>query len=99
MTSIVEAPRSKVDEPIPIWMKIDWSPEVLHDIYRDWGIYYSRRRRENFAMHYLNKALDLEPLDHMTLYQRCQTKRKAAQMLGALSDSREAASEYCKINS
>ncbi|KAH8279302.1 uncharacterized protein [Drosophila bipectinata] len=91
MTSIVEAPRLNKDEPLPAWMKIDWSPEVLHDIYRDWGIYYSRRRRENFAMHYLNKALDLEPLDHMTLYQRCQTKRKAAQMLGALSDSREAA--------
>ncbi|KAH8402472.1 hypothetical protein KR009_012212 [Drosophila setifemur] len=97
MTSIVEVPKAKVDGPTPVWMKIDWSPEVLHDIYRDWGTYYSRRRRENFAMHYLNKALDLEPLDHMTLYKRCQSKRKAAQMLGALSDSREAAKLACKV--
>ncbi|KAH8301810.1 uncharacterized protein [Drosophila kikkawai] len=91
MTSIVEIPKAKVDEAVPPWMKIDWSDEVLHDIYRDWGTYYSRRRRENFALHYLNKALDLEPRDHMTLYKRCQTKRKAAQMLGALQDSRDAA--------
>ncbi|XP_020803404.1 uncharacterized protein LOC110180108 [Drosophila serrata] len=91
MTSIVEIPKVKGEEPIPQWMKIDWSDEVLHDIYRDWGTYYSRRRRENFALHYLNKALDLEPHDHMTLYKRCQTKRKAAQMHGALQDSRDAA--------
>ncbi|XP_032572329.1 uncharacterized protein LOC6609985 [Drosophila sechellia] len=91
MTSIVEMPRANLEEALPPWMKIDWSDEVLHDIYRDWGTYYSRRRRENFALHYLNKALALEPTDHMTLYKRCQSKRKAAQMLGALDDSRAAA--------
>ncbi|KAH8285203.1 hypothetical protein KR054_006150 [Drosophila jambulina] len=91
MTSIVEIPKVKGEEPVPQWMKIDWPDEVLHDIYRDWGTYYSRRRRENFALHYLNKALALEPNDHMTLYKRCQTKRKAAQMDGALQDSRDAA--------
>ncbi|KAH8270772.1 hypothetical protein KR018_001025 [Drosophila ironensis] len=97
MTSIVEVPRSKTDEPQPAWMKIDWSPEVLHDIYRDWGTYYSRRRRETFALHYLNKAFELDPDDHITLYKRCQSKRKAAQMLGALSDSREAAKLAKKV--
>lgn len=74
MTSIVEMPRANLEEALPPWMKIDWSDEVLHDIYRDWGTYYSRRRRENFALHYLNKALALEPTDHMTLYKRCQSK-------------------------
>ncbi|XP_039483594.1 uncharacterized protein LOC120446615 [Drosophila santomea] len=91
MTSIVEMPKAGLEGALPPWMKIDWSDEVLHDIYRDWGTYYSRRRRENFALHYLNKALALEPTDHMTLYKRCQSKRKAAQMLGALDDSRAAA--------
>ncbi|KAH8253294.1 hypothetical protein KR032_004615 [Drosophila birchii] len=91
MTSIVEIPKLKGEEPMPQWMKIDWSDDVLQNIYRDWGTYYSRRRRENFALHYLNKALDLKPHDHMTLYKRCQTKRKAAQMLGALQDCRDAA--------
>nr|XP_016928032.1 uncharacterized protein LOC108008657 isoform X2 [Drosophila suzukii] len=98
MTSIVEMPKANLDEALPPWMKIDWSDEVLHDIYRDWGTYYSRRRRENFALHYLNKALALEPTDHMTLYKRCQSKRKAAQMLGALADSRDAAKLALKVD-
>ncbi|XP_017123140.1 uncharacterized protein LOC108143331 [Drosophila elegans] len=98
MASIVEVPKASLDEAVPIWMKIDWSDEVLHDIYRDWGTYYSRRRRENFALHYLNKALALEPMDHMTLYKRCQSKRKAAQMLGALADSRDAAKLALKVD-
>ncbi|XP_022230279.1 uncharacterized protein LOC111079410 [Drosophila obscura] len=91
MTSIVGAPKVGVGEAVNPWEKIDWPPEIEQHIYKDWGGYYSRRRRENFAMHYFNKALELDAQDHMTMYKRCQSKRKAAQTQGALLDSREAA--------
>ncbi|XP_068146398.1 uncharacterized protein [Drosophila tropicalis] len=97
MASIVDAPQVSMGEPLPIWLKIDWPPEVQHDIFRDWGTYYSRRRRENFAMHYYDKALNLDPKDHMTLYRRCQSKRKAAQIEGALQDCMEAATIAEKV--
>ncbi|XP_017150777.1 uncharacterized protein LOC108160985 [Drosophila miranda] len=91
MASIVGAPPSSVGEAVQPWQKFDWPEEIQQHIYKDWGIYYSRRRRENIAMHYFNKALVLDPKDHMTMYKRCQSKRKAAQIQGALKDSREAA--------
>ncbi|XP_034650880.1 uncharacterized protein LOC117890243 [Drosophila subobscura] len=92
MTSIVGAPPAGVAAAVSPWETIEWPPEIEQHIYKDWGSYYSRRRRENFAMHYFNKALDLDPKDHMTMYKRCQSKRKAAQTQGALLDSRAAAS-------
>ncbi|XP_032587399.1 uncharacterized protein LOC6583608 isoform X3 [Drosophila mojavensis] len=79
-----------VEAEIPIWEKIDWTPEIEQQIYKDWGKYYSRRRRENIAMHYYDKALQLSNDDYMTLYHRSQSKRKTAKTLGALEDSLEA---------
>ncbi|XP_034659401.1 uncharacterized protein LOC117895683 isoform X1 [Drosophila subobscura] len=92
MTSIVPnlIPPAGVGAAVPIWMKIDWSPEIEHGIYKDWGSYYSGRRRENMAMYYYNKALSMLPEDHVTLYHRSQTKRKNAQTEGALKDCNEA---------
>ncbi|XP_017139713.1 uncharacterized protein LOC108154102 [Drosophila miranda] len=90
MTSIVPTPPAGIGAAVPVWMKIDWSPEIEHDIYMDWGSYYSHRRRENMAMYYYNKALSMMPEDYVTLYHRSQTKRKNAQTEGALKDCGEA---------
>ncbi|XP_023178074.2 uncharacterized protein LOC111604289 isoform X2 [Drosophila hydei] len=91
MTLIIPVPQAQgVAEEIPIWKKVDWSPEIEQQIYKDWGKYYSRRRRENIAMNYYNKAYQLSNDDYMTLYHRSQSKRKTAQTLGALEDSLEA---------
>ncbi|EDW40281.1 GL24992 [Drosophila persimilis] len=100
MTSIVPSPipAAGIEDAIPIWMKIDWSPEIEHDIYKDWGSYYSRRRRENMAMYYYNKALSMLPEDYGTLYHRSQTKRKNAQTEGALKDCAEAKRILQRLN-
>ncbi|XP_068142320.1 outer dynein arm-docking complex subunit 4 isoform X1 [Drosophila tropicalis] len=92
MTSMVQnlIPQAGLGGPMPAWMKIDWSPEVEQGIYKDWGAYYSRRRRENFAMYYYDKALNLAPDDYVTYYHRSQSKRKTAQTEGALQDCKEA---------
>ncbi|XP_017836156.1 uncharacterized protein LOC108595437 isoform X1 [Drosophila busckii] len=91
MASIVGyTPKAGIEESVPVWLKIDWNDEVLHNIYRDWATYYSNRRRETFALHYYNKALELNGLDDDTLYRRSQAKRKAAQIEGALQDARAA---------
>ncbi|XP_022222891.1 uncharacterized protein LOC111074426 [Drosophila obscura] len=92
MTSIVPnlTPPAGIGAAVPLWMKIDWSPEIEHGIYKDWGSYYSGRRRENMAMYYYNKALSMLPEDYVTLYHRSQTKRKNAQTEGALKDCAEA---------
>ncbi|KAH8298447.1 hypothetical protein KR044_003475 [Drosophila immigrans] len=91
MTSIVgHTLKVEVGEALPYWAKLDWSPEIEHDIYRDWGTYYSKRRRENFAMHYYTKALDMDDMDFMTLYRRSQAQRKAARIEDALKDATKA---------
>ncbi|XP_060657836.1 uncharacterized protein LOC132792457 [Drosophila nasuta] len=91
MTSIVgHTLHLEKDAPLPYWAKVDWSPEIEHDIYRDWGTYYFNRRRENFAMHYYTKALEMDDGDFMTLYRRSQTQRKAARIEGALNDATKA---------
>ncbi|KAH8286471.1 hypothetical protein KR054_009817 [Drosophila jambulina] len=91
MTSITQAPQAQgIEQAVPIWMKIDWSPEIEHGIYKDWGSYYCHRRRENLGMHYYDKALNLVPDDWMTLYHRSQSKRKNALTESALKDSLEA---------
>lgn len=94
MTSIIQqtvAPQAQgVEAAVPIWMKLDWSPEIEHGIYKDWGAYYCRRRRENLGMHYYDKALNLAPEDFITLYHRSQSKRKNALTESALKDSLEA---------
>ncbi|XP_043649000.1 uncharacterized protein LOC122617276 isoform X2 [Drosophila teissieri] len=95
MTSIIPpgsiVPQAQgIDAAIPIWLKIDWSPDIEQGIYKDWGTYYCRRRRENLGMYYFDKALRLGPADFTTLYRRSQSKRKNAQAEGALKDSLEA---------
>ncbi|XP_017072286.1 uncharacterized protein LOC108108692 [Drosophila eugracilis] len=95
MTSIIQpdsfVPQAQgVQAAIPIWFKIDWSPEIEQKIYKDWGTYYCRRRRENLGIHYFNKALTLGPTDFTTLYRRSQTKRKNALTESALKDCRDA---------
>lgn len=94
MTSIVGyIPSPTLDGAIPLWHKFDWSPEIEHDIYRDWGTYYFNRRRETFALYYYTKALDIDNYDYMTLYRRSQVQRKAARIEQALTDARLAASK------
>jgi len=95
MTSIIPpgslVPQAQgVEAAVPVWFKMDWSPEIEQGIYKDWGTYYSRRRRENLGMYYFDKALKLGPADFTTLYRRSQSKRKNAQADGALKDSLEA---------
>uniref|UniRef100_A0A6P4FFC1 Uncharacterized protein LOC108050659 n=1 Tax=Drosophila rhopaloa TaxID=1041015 RepID=A0A6P4FFC1_DRORH len=95
MTSIIQPetfiPQAQgVESAIPIWLKLDWSPEIEQSIYKDWGTYYSRRRRENLGMYYFDKALKLAPADFTTLYRRSQSKRKNALTESALKDSLEA---------
>ncbi|XP_017042437.1 uncharacterized protein LOC108088926 [Drosophila ficusphila] len=95
MTSIIQPdgyiPQTQgVEAAIPIWFKIDWSPEIEQGIYKDWGTYYCRRRRENLGMHYFDKALKLGPQDFTTLYRRSQSKRKNALTESALNDCLEA---------
>ncbi|XP_016959551.1 uncharacterized protein LOC108030890 isoform X1 [Drosophila biarmipes] len=95
MTSIIQpdgfVPQAQgIDAAIPIWLKIDWSPEIEQGIYKDWGTYYCRRRRENLGMHYFDKALKLSPADFVTLYRRSQSKRKNALAESALQDCFEA---------
>ncbi|XP_016987924.2 uncharacterized protein LOC108050659 [Drosophila rhopaloa] len=95
MTSIIQPetfiPQAQgVESAIPIWLKLDWSPEIEQGIYKDWGTYYSRRRRENLGMYYFDKALKLAPADFTTLYRRSQSKRKNALTESALKDSLEA---------
>ncbi|XP_001995190.2 uncharacterized protein LOC6568883 isoform X1 [Drosophila grimshawi] len=91
MTSIVgHVPPAGVDDAISPWNKFDWSPEIEHDIYRDWGTYYFNRRRENFALYYYTKALNIDGSDYITLYRRSQVQRKAAKIEQALQDARNA---------
>ncbi|XP_052844028.1 uncharacterized protein LOC128257190 isoform X1 [Drosophila gunungcola] len=95
MTSIIQPdafiPQAQgVEAAIPIWFKLDWSPEIEQGIYKDWGTYYCRRRRENLGMYYFDKALKLGPADFTTLYRRSQSKRKNALAESALQDSLEA---------
>lgn len=94
MTSIVGyVPQAGLDGAVPIWLKFDWSEEIEHDIYRDWGTYYFNRRRENIALYYYTKALDMNNYDYVTLYRRSQVQRKAARIEQALTDARLAASK------
>ncbi|XP_017155449.1 uncharacterized protein LOC108164311 [Drosophila miranda] len=92
MASIVPnlTPAAGVGAAIPIWMKIDWSPDIEHGIYRDWGWYYSHRRRDNMSAYYYNRALAMVPEDYVTLYHLSHTKRRNAQTEGALKDCAEA---------
>lgn len=83
---------SGIAEAVPVWLKMDWSPDIQHNIFRDWGAYYFSRRRENTAIYYYNKAMELVNEDYMTLFRRSQARRQAAQINGALSDARLASS-------
>ncbi|XP_034477602.1 uncharacterized protein LOC117784096 [Drosophila innubila] len=71
--------------------KLDWNQDVEQKIYRDWGKYYSHRRMNSTAIYYFDKALELNESDYKTLYNRCQTQRKAARIESALADARKAA--------
>ncbi|XP_030567645.1 uncharacterized protein LOC115767481 [Drosophila novamexicana] len=92
MKSIVGyVPKMDTGEALPAWMKFDWNSKVQHDIYRDWGTYYSNRRRETYALYYLTQALSLDEHDWSTLYRRSLTLGKAAQIEEALADAIKAA--------
>ncbi|KAH8418331.1 hypothetical protein KR222_000109 [Zaprionus bogoriensis] len=92
MTSIVGYNfRLKPGEQIPNWAQFDWPLNIEHDIYRDWGTYYFNRRRDNLALQYYTKSLDIDDDDYMTLYRRSQTQRKAARIEWALRDATRAA--------
>ncbi|XP_064536533.1 uncharacterized protein LOC135427043 [Drosophila montana] len=92
MTSIVGyVPKMDTGEALPAWMKFDWNSKVQHDIYRDWGTYYAKRRRETFALYYLTQALNLDERDWSTLYKRSLSRGRAAQIEEALADAMKAA--------
>ncbi|KAH8295838.1 hypothetical protein KR018_011691, partial [Drosophila ironensis] len=87
MTSIITpTPQQGIEADLKAWEKIEWSPEIVQKIYRDWGSYYSGRRRENLGMYYYDKAIDLSPEDFTTLYRRSQSRRKNALPALALED-------------
>lgn len=88
-----KVPKAGIEESIPPWMKLDWSPEIEVAIYKDWAKYYSRRHRENNAIHYYDKAFALAPNDFMTLYYRSQSHRKIGKTNAALADSKKAQSK------
>ncbi|KAH8405329.1 hypothetical protein KR222_005353 [Zaprionus bogoriensis] len=92
MTSVINpVPQAQgIEADIPVWMKVDWPPEIQHGIYKDWGKYYSRKHRGNIAMQYFDEALKLDPDDYNALYHRSQNKRAIGQSEGALADSLEA---------
>ncbi|XP_064536625.1 uncharacterized protein LOC135427133 [Drosophila montana] len=95
MTSISMNPvpqASGIAEAVPVWMKFDWNPNIQYDIFKDWGTYYLNLHRENKALFYYSKALELVDEDYMTLFRRSQAKRQAAQINGALIDARLASS-------
>ncbi|EDV98263.1 uncharacterized protein LOC6568884 [Drosophila grimshawi] len=97
MASIINAPQAQgIAEAIPAWKKFDWSSDIQHDIYRDWGKYYFNRRRENMATHYYTQALTLDESDYMTLYQRSKALRVAAQIERSLKDARNASAMASK---
>ncbi|XP_034476753.1 uncharacterized protein LOC117783454 [Drosophila innubila] len=91
MPSITAIPKSGVEETIPAWLKFDWSPEIQHGIYRDWGTYYAQRRQLSNAMDCLTKAMELDDTDFMSIYNRSQVQRMAARIEGALADASLAA--------
>lgn len=95
MTSITNQTKPKaqgVDADIPSRQKIDWPPQKLQGIYKDWGKYYSRRGKESDAVHNFDKALALKSDDYETLYHSSQTKRKTGKSNDALGDCRQAQS-------
>ncbi|KAH8300082.1 hypothetical protein KR044_009674 [Drosophila immigrans] len=83
-------PKSGVEEQIPVWMKIDWTPEIERGIYYDWGKNYSRRGRTHHALEWFNKASELAPEDLMILYHRSQSNRRICKTQSALEDCVEA---------
>lgn len=92
MTSIVgHQPNVALGEPLPEWAKFDWSPKIQHDIYRDWGTFYSSHRRENFSKYYYTMALEVMNDDFESLYRRSLTNSKLAQIDSSLADARKAA--------
>lgn len=102
MTSIVgHKPIVTEGEALPEWAQFQWPPKIQHDIYRDWGTYYSSRRRENLSKYYFSQALELMDDDFDSLYRRSLTKSRLAEIPGALEDARLAAgrstihTEYC----
>lgn len=96
MTSIVgHKPAAALGEALPEWAKFDWQPKTQHDIYRDWGTYYSSRRRENFSKYYYSMALELVNDDSVSLYRRSLTRSKLAEIAGSLEDARRAAGRCC----
>lgn len=95
MTSIVgHKPIFTEGEAIPEWAQFMWPPKIQHDIYRDWGTYYSSRRRENLSKYYFTQALDLVDDDFVSLYRRSLTKSRLAQIASALDDAQLAAGRF-----
>lgn len=95
MTPITNQTKQKVqgiDADVPKSQKIDWPSQKLQGIYKDWGKYYSRKRRETDAVHNFDRALALNSDDYNTLYHSSQTKRKIGKSEDALSDCRQAQS-------
>ncbi|KAH8396757.1 hypothetical protein KR215_003905 [Drosophila sulfurigaster] len=93
MTSIFGqtiVPKAGVEEALPVWMKIDWRPEIEKGIYIDWGKYYSRRGRVNHALTYLNKASELAPEEVMILYNRSKNLRRIGKSHSALQNCKTA---------
>ncbi|XP_034108545.1 uncharacterized protein LOC117570798 [Drosophila albomicans] len=91
MSVIAGPPKAGIEEAIPVWMKIDWPPEIVHNIFKNWGTYYALRRQDSNSIEYFTKAMELDDTDYLSIYGRSQIKRMAARLEGALADAKLAA--------
>ncbi|KAH8420689.1 hypothetical protein KR222_000685, partial [Zaprionus bogoriensis] len=86
----VVAPQAGVKPYLEPWRVINWSDGQLNRLYRDFGIYYSRKRRFNSAIDSFNAAMALDQNDIHTLRRRSHVKRLQGIAPQALIDAQEA---------
>ncbi|XP_039497996.1 uncharacterized protein LOC120455667 [Drosophila santomea] len=83
------APAGLLVADLKSWETFDWPPEQQRRIYRSWGQYFARMRKNSFAQRYFDKCIteNVEDVDHKALYLRSKFKRSVALTQGALEDS------------
>ncbi|EDV47577.1 uncharacterized protein LOC6549869 [Drosophila erecta] len=82
------APAGLLVADLKPWETFDWPPEQQRWIYRSWGQYFARMRKNSFAQTYFDKCItENEGVDHNALYLRSKFKRSVGLTQGALEDS------------
>ncbi|XP_033168812.1 uncharacterized protein LOC117146596 [Drosophila mauritiana] len=82
------APAGLLVANLKSWETFDWPTEQQRWIYRSWGQYFARMRKNTFAQKYFDKCItENESTDHKALYLRSKFKRSVALTQEALEDS------------